>query len=119
MFKYTLAFLLSETTLIPQQGSVADSTQDATLPTKLSSSDKILKDKTELPRLRPTTPAVSVQCPTKVLVSPAEAPVILSSTRTTKTDSYDLVWRPRHDGKASILYYIVKHRKVSIYQTSF
>ncbi|XP_059866618.1 brother of CDO isoform X2 [Delphinus delphis] len=46
-------------------------------------------------------------------VAPAEAPVILSSPRTSKTDSYELVWRPRHEGSgwAPILYYVVKHRK--------
>ncbi|XP_058919661.1 brother of CDO isoform X5 [Kogia breviceps] len=45
--------------------------------------------------------------------APAEAPVILSSPRTSKTDSYELVWRPRHEGSgwAPILYYVVKHRK--------
>ncbi|XP_066475169.1 brother of CDO [Tiliqua scincoides] len=101
-----------EITLKPQRGSVADSAQAVTSPTKLSSSDKLLKDKAVLLRPRPTTPAVSAQCTTKGLVSLAEAPVILSSTRTTKTDSYDLVWRPRHDGKASVLYYLIKHRKV-------
>ncbi|KAB0395663.1 hypothetical protein E2I00_016213, partial [Balaenoptera physalus] len=47
--------------------------------------------------------------------APAEAPVILSSPRTSKTDSYELVWRPRHEGSgwAPILYYVVKHRKVT------
>ncbi|KAL8190852.1 UNVERIFIED_CONTAM: hypothetical protein K2H54_062771 [Gekko kuhli] len=88
-----------------------DSAQPAILPNRLSNSEKILKDKAML-RPRPTTPAASEQCTTKGLVSPAEAPVILSSPRTTKTDSYDLVWKPRHDGKVPILYYLVKHRKV-------
>ncbi|XP_053165917.1 brother of CDO isoform X2 [Hemicordylus capensis] len=101
-----------ETTLKPQRGSAAHSAQAAMSPTRLSSSEKTGKDKTMLLRPRPTTPAVSVQCTTKGLVSPAEAPVVLSSTRTTKTDSYDLVWKPRHDGRASVLYYLVKHRKV-------
>lgn len=113
MCKKTLAFPLTETTLKPQRGSVPDSARYATSPTKLGNSEKILKDKVVPLRPRPTTPAVPVQCTTKGLVSPAEAPVILSSTRTTKTDSYDLVWRPRHDGKTSVLYYHVKHRKVS------
>lgn len=48
-------------------------------------------------------------------MSPAEAPIILSSPRTSKTDSYDLVWRPRPDSRAPILYYVVKHRKVLLF----
>ncbi|XP_077198109.1 brother of CDO isoform X2 [Paroedura picta] len=94
-----------------QQNTDADSTQPAVLPNRLSNSDKILKDKAVV-RPRPTTPAISEQCTTKGIVSPAEAPVILSSPRTTKTDSYELVWKPRHDGKVPIFYYLVKHRKV-------
>lgn len=57
----------------------------------------------------------SPQCPGEQgQGTPAEAPVILSSPRTSKTDSYELVWRPRHEGgsRAPILYYVVKHRKV-------
>ncbi|XP_048349884.1 brother of CDO isoform X3 [Sphaerodactylus townsendi] len=98
-------------TLKPQWNTGGDLTQPAVLPNRFSSSEKVLKDKAIL-RPRPTTPAVSVQCTTKGLVSPAEAPVILSSPRTTKTDSYDLLWKPRHDGKTPVLYYLVKHRKV-------
>ncbi|XP_060090618.1 brother of CDO isoform X2 [Heteronotia binoei] len=94
-----------------QRNTDADSAQPAMLPNRLSNSEKILKDKAMV-RPRPTTPTVSEQCTTKGLVSPAEAPVILSSPRTTKTDSYDLLWKPRHDGKVPILYYLVKHRKV-------
>lgn len=67
--------------------------------------------------LRP--PALAQPAPLPCLgeqgqVAPAEAPVILSSPRTSKTDSYELVWRPRHEGSgwAPILYYVVKHRKV-------
>ncbi|XP_024591184.1 brother of CDO isoform X3 [Neophocaena asiaeorientalis asiaeorientalis] len=66
--------------------------------------------------LRP--PALAQPAPLPCLgeqgqVAPAEAPVILSSPRTSKTDSYELVWRPRHEGSgwAPILYYVVKHRK--------
>ncbi|XP_061484303.1 brother of CDO isoform X2 [Rhineura floridana] len=101
-----------EITLKPQQDSVANSTLSATSPTKPGNTEKMLKDKAILQRPRPTTPAVSVQCTTKELVSLAEAPVILSFPRTTKTDSYELLWRPRHDGRAPVLYYVVKHRKV-------
>ncbi|XP_015197159.2 brother of CDO [Lepisosteus oculatus] len=44
-------------------------------------------------------------------VSPAEAPVILSLPRTGKADSYELLWKPRHDGGAPVLEYVVKYRK--------
>lgn len=84
------------------------------LPNRLGNNGKILKDKAMV-KPRPTIPAVSEQCTTKGLGFAAEAPVILSSPRTTKTDSYELVWKPRHDGKVPILYYLVKHRKVSIF----
>nr|XP_056714427.1 brother of CDO isoform X2 [Euleptes europaea] len=100
-----------EPTLKPQRNTDGDSAQPAMLPNRFSSSENFLKDKAIL-RPRSTTPSVSVQCTTKGHVSPAEAPVILSSPRTTKTDSYDLVWKPRHDGKTPVLYYLVKHRKV-------
>lgn len=105
--------LLSETTLKPHRETIADSAQSALSLTVASNNENILKDRAMLLRSRPTTPAVAAQCATAGLVSPAEAPVILSSPRTTKTDSYDLVWRPRHDGRAPVLYYLVKHRKVS------
>ncbi|KAF7251184.1 Brother of CDO [Varanus komodoensis] len=102
------------TTLKPQQGSAGDSAQSAMSPARLSSSEKMLKDKVVLLRPKPTTPAASVQCTTKELVSLAEAPVILSSPRTTKTDSYELLWRPRHGGRVPILYYVIKHRKTAV-----
>ncbi|XP_074856177.1 brother of CDO isoform X3 [Carettochelys insculpta] len=76
------------------------------------SSEKALKEKTMLQRPKPTVLATSLQCTTNQgLASPAEAPIILSSPRTSKTDCYELVWRPRHDSKAPILYYVVKYRK--------
>lgn len=68
-----------------------------------------------LPRPPASVQPASPQCPgEKGQVAPAEAPIILSSPRTSKTDSYELVWRPRHEGgsRAPILYYEVKHRKV-------
>uniref|UniRef100_A0A8C0EY28 Brother of CDO n=1 Tax=Bubo bubo TaxID=30461 RepID=A0A8C0EY28_BUBBB len=67
-----------------------------------------------LPKPATTPLATSPQCAAnREPVSPAEAPIILSSPRTSKTDSYDLVWRPRPDSRAPILYYVVKHRKVT------
>uniref|UniRef100_A0A8D0HKI3 Brother of CDO n=1 Tax=Sphenodon punctatus TaxID=8508 RepID=A0A8D0HKI3_SPHPU len=100
------------TTLKPWKDSKSVSVQPPTSPLRPNDSDRLLKDKATLLRPRPTTPAASLQCTTsRGLVAPAEAPIILSSPRTSKTDCYDLVWRPRHDGKAPILNYIVKHRK--------
>ncbi|MEE6514687.1 hypothetical protein FKM82_023018 [Ascaphus truei] len=62
---------------------------------------------------RPPTAALPAQCPPgRGNVLAPEAPVILSSPRTSKTDFYELVWRPRHDWGAPILFYVVKHRKV-------
>ena len=46
-------------------------------------------------------------------IFPAEAPVILSQPRTGKADFYELTWRPRGDGGAPVLEYMVKYRKVS------
>jgi len=46
-------------------------------------------------------------------ISPAEAPIILSQPRTGKADFYELTWRPRHDGGAPVLEYMVKYRKVT------
>uniref|UniRef100_A0A8C0G7L2 BOC cell adhesion associated, oncogene regulated n=1 Tax=Chelonoidis abingdonii TaxID=106734 RepID=A0A8C0G7L2_CHEAB len=70
-------------------------------------------EKAMLQRPKPTALEASLQCMTnRGQVSPAEAPIILSSPRTSKTDCYELVWRPRHDGRAPILYYTVKHRKI-------
>ncbi|XP_071769845.2 brother of CDO [Centroberyx gerrardi] len=45
-------------------------------------------------------------------ILPAEAPIILSQPRTGKADFYELTWRPRHDGGAPVLEYMVKYRKV-------
>ncbi|XP_063161734.1 brother of CDO isoform X2 [Candoia aspera] len=100
------------TSQMSQQRPVGDSAQSATSPTRFTSSEKMLKEKAVLLKSKPTVPAASVQCTSKELVSPAEAPVILSSPRTTKTDGYELLWRPRQDNKTPILYYIVKYRKV-------
>ncbi|XP_035170790.1 brother of CDO isoform X4 [Oxyura jamaicensis] len=73
---------------------------------------KLPLDKAGLLKPATTPLSASAQCAaSRELVSPAEAPIILSSPRTSKTDSYDLVWRPRPDSRAPILYYVVKHRK--------
>ncbi|CAL8294321.1 unnamed protein product [Lota lota] len=45
-------------------------------------------------------------------ISPAEAPIILSQPRTGKADLYELTWRPRGDGGAPVLEYMVKYRKL-------
>uniref|UniRef100_A0A8C0GEU0 BOC cell adhesion associated, oncogene regulated n=1 Tax=Chelonoidis abingdonii TaxID=106734 RepID=A0A8C0GEU0_CHEAB len=96
------------TTMKPWRDSRSGSAQS---PTPLFS-DKALKEKAMLQRPKPTALEASLQCMTnRGQVSPAEAPIILSSPRTSKTDCYELVWRPRHDGRAPILYYTVKHRK--------
>lgn len=95
-----------------------DAQLDLAQPPTPSSRDSILKlplDKAGLPKPGTTPLAASPQCAAnKEMVTPAEAPIILSSPRTSKTDSYDLVWRPRPDSRAPILYYVVKHRKVSL-----
>lgn len=68
-----------------------------------------------VPRPPASVQTASLRCPgEKGQVAPAEAPIILSSPRTSKTDSYELVWRPRHEGgsRAPIFSYVVKYRKV-------
>ncbi|XP_036602239.1 brother of CDO isoform X1 [Trichosurus vulpecula] len=102
------------TTLKPWREAKLGSAQSPTPPARPSSPDRTLRDRAMLLRPRPTALPGSLQCTAaKGPVSPAEAPVILSSPRTSKTDYYELVWRPRHDSsnRAPILYYLVKHRK--------
>ncbi|NWQ80773.1 BOC protein, partial [Columbina picui] len=100
----------------PGRDAQLGSAQPPTPPSR----DSALKpplDKAALPKPGTTPLAASPQCAANSeLVSPAEAPIILSSPRTSKTDSYDLVWRPRPDSRAPILYYVVKHRKVSLFR---
>ncbi|XP_063302381.1 brother of CDO isoform X2 [Pelobates fuscus] len=61
---------------------------------------------------RSPTPGLPVLCPSeKGSILQPEAPIILSSPQTPKTDYYELVWKPRHGGGASLLYYTVKYRK--------
>uniref|UniRef100_A0A8C5M691 Brother of CDO n=1 Tax=Leptobrachium leishanense TaxID=445787 RepID=A0A8C5M691_9ANUR len=76
-----------------------------------SAHDKQLLLKAQL-KPRPPTPGLPLSCPTdKTNVLQPEAPIILSSPQTPKTEYYELVWKPRHDGGAAILFYVVKHRK--------
>ncbi|KFP75642.1 Brother of CDO [Acanthisitta chloris] len=100
-------------TLNPGRETHLGSAQPPTPPSR-DSALKLPLDKAGLPKPGTTPLAVSPQCAAnRELVTPAEAPIILSSPRTSKTDSYDLVWRPRPDSRAPILYYVVKHRKVT------
>uniref|UniRef100_A0A8C2KIV9 BOC cell adhesion associated, oncogene regulated n=1 Tax=Cyprinus carpio TaxID=7962 RepID=A0A8C2KIV9_CYPCA len=73
------------------------------------SPDKVLR---EQPPLKPvaTSAMLPFDC-SEIRVSPAEAPVILSQPRTGKADYYELTWKPRHDGGAPVLEYVVKYRK--------
>ncbi|XP_071995065.1 brother of CDO isoform X2 [Engystomops pustulosus] len=74
--------------------------------------DKQLLLKAQL-KPRPPTPGLPTPCPSdKTSVVQPEAPIILSSPRTSKTDYYELTWKPRGNGGAPILFYTVKHRKV-------
>ncbi|XP_063577836.1 brother of CDO isoform X2 [Pongo abelii] len=85
-------------------------------PSKPGNPEQMLRGQPALPRPPTSVWPGSPQCPgEKGQGAPAEAPIILSSPRTSKTDSYELVWRPRHEGsgRAPILYYVVKHRKVT------
>lgn len=109
-----LTFCLSGATLNPGRDARPGSAQPPTPPSR-EGALKLPLDKAGLPKPGSTPLAAAAQCAAgRELVSPAEAPVILSSPRTSKTDSYDLVWRPRPDSRAPILYYVVKHRKVAI-----
>ncbi|XP_055965219.1 brother of CDO isoform X1 [Sorex fumeus] len=98
-------------TLRPGREAKLDTATSPMTPAGPASPDQLLKG---LPRPPPSAQPASTRClGEKGPVAPAEAPIILSSPRTSKTDSYELVWRPRHEGGswAPILYYVVKHRK--------
>ncbi|XP_006903053.1 PREDICTED: brother of CDO [Elephantulus edwardii] len=101
------------TTLRPWREAKSDMATPPVPPSRAGSPDQMLRGHTgPLTSVQPASPP----CPgEKDQVAPAEAPIILSSPRTSKTDSYELVWRPRHEGsgRAPILYYVVKHRKVT------
>nr|KAF6381311.1 BOC cell adhesion associated, oncogene regulated [Pipistrellus kuhlii] len=102
------------TTLKPRPDAKLDTATLSVPPSRPRSPDQMLRGHPGLPRPPASVQPASPQCPgEKGPVAPAEAPVILSSPRTSKTDSYELVWRPRHEGgsRAPILYYEVKHRK--------
>nr|XP_035963079.1 brother of CDO isoform X4 [Halichoerus grypus] len=102
------------TTLRPWQDAKLDTATPSMLPSRPGSPDQMLRGSPGLPKPLTSVQPASPQCPgEKGQVAPAEAPIILSSPRTSKTDSYELVWRPRHEGggQAPILYYVVKHRK--------
>ncbi|XP_006155177.2 brother of CDO [Tupaia chinensis] len=104
------------TTLRPGRDAKLATATPPVPPSRPSSPDQMLRGRLGLPRPLPTAQPASPQCPgEKGQVVPAEAPIILSSPRTSKTDSYELVWRPRHESgsRAPILYYVVKHRKVT------
>lgn len=103
------------TTPRPWQDAKLDTATPPMPPSRPRSPDQMLRGHSGLPRPLPSVQPASLQCPgEKGQVAPAEAPIILSSPRTSKSDSYELVWRPRHEGgsRVPILYYVVKHRKV-------
>ncbi|XP_077149784.1 brother of CDO [Ranitomeya variabilis] len=106
----TLTFLMtSRTGALPNLESERDTFPPTALPIP---DDKHLLLKAQLkPRL--PTPGLPVPCLLdKTTVFQPEAPIILSSPRTSKTDYYELTWKPRHNGGAPILFYTIKHRKV-------
>uniref|UniRef100_A0A8C9TSZ0 Brother of CDO n=1 Tax=Scleropages formosus TaxID=113540 RepID=A0A8C9TSZ0_SCLFO len=87
------------------------SAQAATHILRPTGPEKVLRDRTsQKPGIMGST--VAVDCAEfRGPVSPAEAPVILSQPRTGKADLYELTWKPRHDGGAPVLEYVVKYRK--------
>ncbi|XP_008845215.1 brother of CDO isoform X3 [Nannospalax galili] len=105
-----------DTTLRPWRDAKPIATTPTTPPSRSSSPDQMLREHPGLAKPPTSVQPASLMClGEKEQVAPAEAPIILSSPRTSKTDSYELVWRPRHEGSswAPILYYVVKHRKVT------
>ncbi|KAE8621085.1 hypothetical protein XENTR_v10004679 [Xenopus tropicalis] len=91
-------------------GSFLNPEKDAPTSSPLAEDRQLLLKAQYKPR--PPTPLLPAQCPnSKETALPPEAPVILSSPRTSKTDFYELVWRPRNVGGAPVLFYIIKHRK--------
>ncbi|XP_058587384.1 brother of CDO isoform X3 [Neofelis nebulosa] len=102
------------TTLRPWRDAKLDTATPPMPPSRPGSPEQMLRGRPGLPKPLTSMQPASPQCAgEKGQVAPAEAPIILSSPRTSKTDSYELVWRPRHEGgsRAPILYYVVKHRK--------
>ncbi|KAH0512798.1 Brother of CDO [Microtus ochrogaster] len=84
-------------------------------PSRPSRPDQMLREQLGLVKPPTSVQPTTLKCLGEEQVTPAEAPIILSSPRTSKTDSYELIWRPRHESssQAPILYYVVKHRKVT------
>ncbi|KAB0373706.1 hypothetical protein FD755_013962 [Muntiacus reevesi] len=104
------------TTLRPWWDAQSATVTPAVQPSRPGGPDQMPKGHPGLLRPPASAQPASPQCPGgQGPVAPAEAPIILSSPRTSKTDSYELVWRPRHEGssRAPVLYYVVKHRKVT------
>ncbi|KAF6117601.1 BOC cell adhesion associated, oncogene regulated [Phyllostomus discolor] len=104
------------TTPRPWRVTKPDTTTAPLPPPRPRSPDQILRAHPGVPRPPASAQPASLRCSgEKGQVAPAEAPIILSSPRTSKTDSYELVWRPRHEGgsRAPILSYVVKYRKVT------
>ncbi|XP_044797750.1 brother of CDO isoform X1 [Bubalus kerabau] len=102
------------TTLRPWWDAQSATVTPPVPPSRPGGPDQMPKGHPGLLRPQASEQPASPQCPgDQGPVAPAEAPIILSSPRTSKTDSYELVWRPRHEGssRAPILYYVVKHRK--------
>uniref|UniRef100_A0A673SWK3 Brother of CDO n=1 Tax=Suricata suricatta TaxID=37032 RepID=A0A673SWK3_SURSU len=102
------------TTPRPWQDAKPEGATAPMLPSRPGGPDQMPRGHPGLPKPPTSAQPASPQCPgEKGQVAPAEAPIILSSPRTSKTDSYELVWRPRHEGgsRAPVLYYVVKHRK--------
>ncbi|XP_051005935.1 brother of CDO [Acomys russatus] len=104
-----------DTTLRPGRDTKPMAATPPMPPFRPSRPDQMLREQPGL--AKPLTPVqpTSLKCLGEEQVAPAEAPIILSSPRTSKTDSYELVWRPRHESSSRppILYYMVKHRKVT------
>ncbi|XP_068830627.1 brother of CDO isoform X2 [Capricornis sumatraensis] len=104
------------TTLRPWWDAQSATVTPPVPPSRPGGPDQTPKGHPGLLRPQASEQPASPQCPRdQGPVAPAEAPIILSSPRTSKTDSYELVWRPRHEGssRAPVLYYVVKHRKVT------
>ncbi|XP_064413248.1 brother of CDO isoform X2 [Latimeria chalumnae] len=106
-----LVTIPSETLSKSSKGAATEEAFPSTEASRSEAVGRVLKEKASL-KPWPTVSTAPAQCTSKEgQVSPAEAPVILSSPRTVKSDSYELLWKPRHDGGAPVLNYIVKHRK--------
>ncbi|CAH6792362.1 Boc [Phodopus roborovskii] len=104
-----------DTTLRPERDAKPIAATPPLPPSRPSRPDQMLREQPGLVKPPTSVQPTSLKCLGEEQAAPAEAPIILSSPRTSKTDSYELIWRPRHEGnsQAPILYYVVKHRKVT------